>query len=232
MPDRFPLVYRLATGFFRRLYFPTHGGIEVLHAERVPADGGLLVVSNHVSHLDSPAMAAVFKGRRLRAMAKEELWKNPHFGHLIEGIGAFPVRRGEADAEGVRKCLSLLEAGEAVIVFAEGTRGDGRRMLPLEPGIALLAKKSGVPVLPVGICGTQVVMPPGGKGRRARVRVVAGEPFRFDEVAGRGRDGRERFLGELQRRVLALTAEGGMAMEAPDGAQPPLSDHGLPLGGG
>ena len=209
MPDRFPPIYRLATGLFRRLYFPTHGGVRALHAERVPPEGGLLVVSNHMSHLDSPAMASVLKGRRLRAMAKEELWKNPLFGRIIEGIGAFPVRRGEADAEGVRRCLALLEAGEAVIVFAEGTRGDGRAMLPLEPGIALLAKKSGVPVLPVGICGTQFAMPVGGGGRKHRVTVVVGEPFRYDAVAGRGRDGRERFLAELRGRILALTAEGG-----------------------
>lgn len=213
MPDRFPLVYRLATGFFRRLYFPTHGGVEVLHPERIPRESGLIVVSNHMSHLDSPAMASVFRGRRLRAMAKEELWKNPLFGKLIEGIGAFPVKRGEADAEGVRKCLELLKGGEAVIIFAEGTRGDGLRMLPLEPGVALLAKKSGVPVLPVGICGTQFVMPPGGGGRKQRVRVVVGEPFLYDEVAGKGRDGRERFLAELQGRVLSLTAEGGTALE-------------------
>lgn len=218
MPDRFPLIYRLVTGFFR-LYFPTRGGVEVVHGERVPSEGGLLVVSNHMSHLDSTAMAAVFRGRRLRAMAKEELWKNRLFGKLIEGIGAFPVRRGEADAEGVRKCLALLGQGEAVIVFAEGTRGDGKRMLPLEPGIALLAKKSGVLVLPVGICGTQLVMPVGGGGRKSRVRVVVGEPFRFEDVAGRGRDGRERFLAELQSRILALTAEGGMPL-LPPGSPP------------
>ena len=209
MTDRFPPIYRLATGFFRRLYFPTHGGVTVRHPERVPGEGGLIVVSNHVSHLDSPAMAVAFRGRRLRAMAKEELWKNPLFGRLIEGIGAFPVKRGEADAEGVRKCLELLKGGEAVIVFAEGTRGDGRTMGSLEPGVALLAKKSGMPVLPVGVCGTQLVMPPGGKGHRHRVVVVVGEPFRYDEVAGRGRDGRERFLGELRSRVIALTVEGG-----------------------
>ncbi len=217
MPDRFPPVYRLATGFFRRLYFPTHGGVRAIHAERVPAEGGLLVVSNHMSHLDSPAMAATFHGRRLRAMAKEELWKNRLFGKLIEGIGAFPVKRGEADAEGVRKCLELLENGEAVIVFAEGTRGDGRRMLPLEPGIALLARRSGVPVLPVGICGTQAVMPAGGGGRKAPVTLVVGEPFRYDDVAGKGRDGRERFLAVLSERVRTLTAEGGTPLE-PAGA--------------
>lgn len=214
MPDRFHPIYRLATGLFRRLYFPTHGGVDVRHPERVPLEGGLIVVSNHMSHLDPPALAVAFKPRRLRAMAKEELWKNRLFGRIIEGIGAFPVRRGEADAEGVRKCLELLKGGEAVIVFAEGTRGDGRTMLPLEPGVALLAKKSGVPVLPVGICGTQFVMPAGGgKGERRRVTVVVGEPFLYDDVAGRGRDGRERFLAELRGRVLALTAEGGVPLE-------------------
>ena len=212
MPDRFPPIYRLATGFFRRLYFPTRGGVEALHPDRVPSEGGLIVVSNHVSHLDSPAMAVTLPQRRLRAMAKEELWKNRLFGRVIEGIGAFPVRRGEADAEGVRRCLELLAGGEAVIVFAEGTRGDGRAMGALEPGVALLAKRSGVPVLPVGVCGTQFVMPPGGRGARRRVVVAVGEPFRYDDVAGRGRDGRERFLSELRTRVLALTAEGGVPL--------------------
>ncbi len=214
MSDRFPPIYRLATGFFRRLYFPTHGGVEALHPERVPSEGGLIVVSNHVSHLDSPALAVAFRNRRLRAMAKEELWKNRLFGRLIEGIGAFPVRRGEADAEGVRKCLELLKGGEAVIVFAEGTRGDGRTMGALEAGVALLAKKSGVPVLPVGVCGTQFVMPPGGGGEKRRVVVAMGEPFRYDDVAGKGRDGRERFLRELRSRVVALTEEGGVPLVA------------------
>ncbi len=215
MPDRFPIIYRLATGFFRRLYFPTHGGVSASHTGRIPLEGGLLVVSNHMSHLDSTAMAATFRGRRLRAMAKEELWKNKFFGWLIKEIGAFPVKRGEADAEGVRKCLELLKNGEAVIVFAEGTRGDGKSMLPLEPGIALLAKKSGVPVLPVGICGTQIVMPQGGGGKKHPVKIVVGEPFLFDDVAGKGRDGREKFLAELQSRVLALTAEGGIPLAGP-----------------
>lgn len=214
MPDRFPPIYRLATGFFRRLYFPTHGGIEVRHVERVPTEGGLIVVSNHMSHLDAPAMAVTFPNRRLRAMAKEELWKNKFFGKLIEGIGAFPVKRGEADAESMRKCIELLKGGEAVIVFAEGTRGDGKTMQALEPGVALLARKAGVPVLPVGICGTQFVMPAGGgKAEKRRVVVVVGEPFTYEEAAGEGRDGRTRFLEGLRERVRALTAEGGVGLE-------------------
>ena len=213
VPDRFPPIYRLATGLFRRLYFPTHGGIRVLHPERTPAEGGVLVVSNHMSVFDPPALAIAMRGRRLRAMAKAELWDNRLFGWAIEGIGAFPVRRGEADAEGVRRCLELLKNGEAVIVFAEGTRGDGQTMLPLEPGVALLAKKSGVPVLPVGLCGTQFL-----KAGRHAVTVVVGEPFLFDEVAGRGRDGRERFLATLAERVLALTREGGVPLDGPRSA--------------
>lgn len=222
-------MYRLATGFFRRLYFPIKGKIRVAGLENLPHEGGLLVASNHMSHLDPPALAVTLKDRRLRAMAKEELWKNKLFGAVIQAIGAFPVKRGEADTESIRKCIEILKGGEAVIVFPEGTRNDGETMLPLSQGVAMLAKRAGVPVLPVGIAGTQILMPCNAdreikqKGRSHAVKVVIGQPFRYEDVtagSANEREARKAFLDELERRILSLTAEAGIPLKSAKSIEP------------
>ncbi|HEY0866814.1 MAG TPA: lysophospholipid acyltransferase family protein [Fimbriimonas sp.] len=211
-----PVYYAVRTAF--DLMFAVRGGLSVRGRENVPTGEGLLVVSNHMSHLDPPALACAVRQRRLLAMAKEELFQHPAFGWLIAKIGAFPIRRGEADLESVKLAMSYLEAGESMIVFPEGTRSDGVRMLHIERGVSMLAKKTGVKVLPVGINGTQVLMPRGAKGRwRHHVRVAIGPPFTYQEVAtGRNeRENREKFALEVQNRIIAQCRETGLDLQPP-----------------
>jgi 1-acyl-sn-glycerol-3-phosphate acyltransferase len=202
-------MYRLATGVYRHVVFPLRGGIRSRGTERVPVEGGLIVAPVHISQLDPPAFAATLKKRRLRAMAKEELWNNKLFGAIIAAIGAFPVKRGAGDTESLRKCIAILQGGEAVIVFPEGTRNDASTMLPLQAGVAMLAKKAGVPVVPVGLAGTQ-------KGAKGRVTVVYGEPFRYEDVANGAneRESRKLFLDELASRIQLLCAEAGLQLKS------------------
>jgi 1-acyl-sn-glycerol-3-phosphate acyltransferase len=154
-------------------------------------------------------MAATQKKRRLRALAKEELWNNKLFGAIIEAIGAFPVKRGAGDLESMRKCIDILQGGEAVIVFPEGTRNEGQTMLPMQAGVAMLAKKAGVPVLPVGIGGTS-------KGAKGRVTVVYGEPFRYQDVAhgSNEKEARAAFLKELANQIQALCHQAGLEIKS------------------
>jgi 1-acyl-sn-glycerol-3-phosphate acyltransferase len=207
--DRFPLIYHLATGVYRLFVLPFRGGIRGIGADRVPSTGGMILASVHMSHLDPPCLAITLPKRRLRALAKEELWKNKIFGAIIEGVGAFPVKRGVGDTESIRKCLSILQNGEAMIVFPEGTRNDGITMNPLHPGVAMLAKKSGVPVVPAGIAGTQ-------KGAKGRVTIVYGEPMLYNEIAkGRNeRVARQAFLDELASRIQGLCREAGLELRS------------------
>jgi len=217
--DRFPLIYRLATGLYKRIVFPLRGGIRAGGTERVPSEGGMILASVHMSSLDPPALAATLKIRRLRALAKEELWNNKLFGMIIEGIGAFPVKRGVGDMESIRKCIAILQGGEAVIVFPEGTRNDGVTMNPLHPGVAMLAKRAGVPVVPAGISGTQ-------KGGKGRVRVIYGEPVRYDEIVrGNEKEGRQIFLDELASRIQALCREAGLELRSAPANSPSPSPH-------
>jgi 1-acyl-sn-glycerol-3-phosphate acyltransferase len=213
--DRFPFIYRLATGTFRRLVFPLRGGIRGIGTDRVPSSGGMILAPIHVSSLDPPGLAVTLPKRRLRAMAKEELWKNKLFGAIIQGIGAFPVKRGAGDMESMRKCIALLQGGEAVIVFPEGHRNDGVTMNPLLQGTATLAKKAGVPVIPAGISGTQ-------KGRKGKVTVVYGEPFMYGDVAhgANEKESRQLFLEELARRIQKCCAEAGSEFKSAEARTP------------
>lgn len=99
--------------------------------------GPLIVAPVHLSHLDPPAVACGCN-RMLRFMAKKTF--RGAFGWLIRSLGAFPVNRGEGDMESIRFTMTSLEKGEAVIIFPEGTRGDGKRLGPLSKGVALIAK--------------------------------------------------------------------------------------------
>jgi 1-acyl-sn-glycerol-3-phosphate acyltransferase len=149
-------------------------------------------------------------------MAKEELFKHSLFGGLITSIGAFPVKRGETDTESIRKAISLLEEGEAVLIFPEGTRGDGETIQEMSRGVAMLARRTKVPVMPVGVVGTNVVMPRGKiKGQKHLVTLVYGKPFTYEEIATAPteKQNREVFASELQRRIAELCAANGMPLK-------------------
>ena len=200
--------YSFVNWLVRTVYFGlVTGGLRSIGRENVPRTGAVIVAPIHVSHLDPPATACAMPHRRLRFMAKEELFKGI-FGRIIASLGAFPVHRGEGDTEAIRKSIAMLESGEALLVHPEGTRGDGVRMQAVNKGVAMLAKRTGAPVVPVGIVGSSIVMPRGRKGRRHRITVVFGEPFTYAEVAS-DRDGFGQVLSE---RILRLCNENGFGI--------------------
>lgn len=203
--------YRLVRWTARVFGFGPLGGVRTLHPERVPMAGSLLVAPVHLSWLDPPLVACA-QPRALCFMAKEQLFKPPIFGPLIRSVGAFPVRRGTNDTESIKRAIEMLREGRAVLVFPEGTRGDGRQMLPIAAGVSLLARRTGATVLPIGISGTEKAWPKGRKlPRRARLTVAIGHPFSYDEVAGADdREGRERFAQELGRRIAEACREAGL----------------------
>lgn len=204
------LWYGFVRWFVRVFYFRGTGGLRILGLENVPLSGPLIVSPNHVSHLDPPVTACTMP-RPITFMAKAELFDHKLFGWLIRSLGSFPVRRGEGDTEAIRTALKLLEQGKAVLMFPEGTRGDGVRLLPFNKGVAMIAKRSGAKVLPVGISGTHRKFPKGGKPRWGKVTVAYGKPFTFEDVA-RGTtesEKRDSFSHHLEKRILELCHIGG-----------------------
>jgi 1-acyl-sn-glycerol-3-phosphate acyltransferase len=202
--------YRFVRWAVRTFYFgAVTGGMRSVGEENVPRSGAVIVAPNHVSNLDPPITSCGTR-RPIAFMAKEELFKGL-FGKLISSLGAFPVKRGEGDTESIRRAIALLGEGRALLVFPEGTRGDTVTMLPINRGVAMLARRTGAQVVPVGIAGTHIVAPKGKKGRRHRITITYGKPFRYEDVAigETEKEKREAFAAELGNRIRALCESGG-----------------------
>ncbi len=157
----------------------------------LPREGGVIVAPTHRSNLDTPLIGAS-AGRPLRYFAKSGLFRGPVTTWILVSMGAFPVRRDMVDRSALKAALSVLEAGQPLVVFPEGERKSGPRIHPLLDGAAWLAAKSQVPVVPVAIGGTERAMGIGVRMPRPRaVRLVWGEPLNPPEVDERGRLSRE-----------------------------------------
>jgi 1-acyl-sn-glycerol-3-phosphate acyltransferase len=164
-----------------RLVVWTVGRYEVVGVERVPQTGALVVVANHLNNADPPLVGASIP-RRIRFMAKQELFDAKPFGFFIRLFGAFPVRRFEADLQALREAQRLLSAGAAIGMFPEGHRSRGKGMQQPFPGTALIALRSGATILPVGITGTEAITTPLVLFRKPPIRVVIGEPFTLPQA--------------------------------------------------
>ena len=150
---------------------------KVVGKHNIPSTGAFLLAPIHRSNIDTPLAAAVTR-RRLRCMGKDTIWKFKPIGWIISALGAFPVTRGTADREALKRCVAVLEAGEPLVLFPEGTRQSGPIVQPLFDGAAYVAVKAGVPIIPVGIGGSEGVMPKGSKMIYPRkCVVVVGEPI-------------------------------------------------------
>ncbi|MEL6891182.1 MAG: lysophospholipid acyltransferase family protein [Actinomycetota bacterium] len=166
--------------------------------ERLPTEGGYVFAPSHRSYIDTPISAAV-QTRRMRFMGKDSMWKYPRLGRLFSALGAFPVSRGTADREALRRCIEVLQAGEPLVLYPEGERKDGPIIQPLFEGAVYVASKAGVPIVPVGIGGSARVMPRGAKFvYPKKVHVIIGEPFEV-ETNERGRASRAALTAATER---------------------------------
>lgn len=145
------MIYAVAKTIFRAL-FRFLFRVRVTGAENLPSEGPVVLCSNHISWWDPPNVGCAVT-RKVHFMAKEELFQIPILGFLITRMGAFPVRRGTADRTAIRRALEVLRQGGVLGLFPEGTRSRTGRLRPAEPGAALIAIRSGAPVLPVAIEG-------------------------------------------------------------------------------
>ncbi len=172
--------------------------VRLLSVERIPATGGAVLAGNHVSYLD-PALLWCASPRPTHFMAKKELWQIRWLGWALDNFWAFPVDRGGADREAISTATKLLQAAELVGVFPEGrrVRDAGGELGEAQGGAAFLALRADVPVIPVGIAGTDKAWPAGKKlPRFARVTMSVGEPVHPGS-----------FDGSRKERIAAMTAE-------------------------
>ena len=187
--------------------------------ENIPATGPFVLAPVHRSIIDTPIASGCTR-RRMRFMGKDSMWKKKPFGWTLSALGAFPVTRGSADREAIMRAISVLEAGEPLVLFPEGERKSGPTVQPLRDGAAYVACKAGVPIVPVGIGGSERVL---GKGMKfmfpRKIVVLIGEPI-HPAVAVNGRMPRaevKEVSRKLQESLQSLfdEAEGRVGQAAP-----------------
>ena len=184
--------------------------------DELPTTGPLIIASNHASNLDVPVIGSFLiprLGRRIHWLGKKELFDWPIIGWLAANGGVHPVDRGAADVEAFRLAQRILDEGHVLFVFPEGTRSVDGSLQEARDGVALLALRTGAPIVPLGISGSHRVWP---KGQRlphpgGRVTVRVGSPFRpTDELPpGTSRSAAKGMTTALiMRRIAALLPPG------------------------
>ncbi|MFC2045426.1 lysophospholipid acyltransferase family protein [Chloroflexota bacterium] len=189
-----------------RMVFKIFCHFQINGRENVPDQGPVIVVANHLHWLDPPLLGIVIK-RKMIFMAKEELFQSRISRYFIRSYGAFPVRRDGVDRKALREAEHVLEQGLALAIFPEGRRSENAQLIVAYSGAALMAVRSGAPILPVAIAGTEILnwrtlrkfprwIPP--------VVVNIGTPFLVPKLDGK-LTGEE--LSELTSSVMVRLAE-------------------------
>lgn len=167
-----------------RLFFILLTRYRVKGQDNVPKQGPLMVVANHLSLADPPLLG-ISLGREAYFMAKQELFSFKPLAGFIAGLGCFPVSRRRLDRRALSRAVRVLENDQVLAMFPEGSRSRNQRLKVAYPGAALIASRLGVPILPVGISGTERLRGMAWLLRRPEVRVDFGTPFHLPPADGR-----------------------------------------------
>jgi 1-acyl-sn-glycerol-3-phosphate acyltransferase len=174
-----PISYWAVVWFIRLCLFLYVKGPTVEGLENIPKQGGAILVSNHLNNADPCVIPGVSK-RRIITMAKKEMFRWPIINVLFKFIGAFPVDRSGADLGALRQAQKVVNDGLLLLMFPEGKRSKDRQLHPGFPGTALVAYRTGAPIIPIAITGTESIPWPWVFVRPfigPRVRVRVGTPF-------------------------------------------------------
>jgi 1-acyl-sn-glycerol-3-phosphate acyltransferase len=203
---RSTLTYRILR-FIAFMIFRFTSRLELIGLDNLPDKPPYLLVTNHLSVLDLPLLLFVIP-HTIRAFAASKHRSNPLYGPIMEVADTVWVRRGEIDRRALRKALAVLERGEVLGVAPEGTRADESHALQrAKAGAAYIATRADVPIVPVGIAGTEKIKRNILRLRRTQVLITFGEPFRLPE-SGHVRSQKLREYTDLiMRRIAELLPE-------------------------
>lgn len=180
---------------------------EVAGKENMPLEGPLILASNHLNNADPPMIALAIRPRYPMYMAKREMIRWPVLGPAFRAFGAFPVRRGEADLGALRAASEFVRSGALVVMFPEGTRSRTGGLTQGHPGTGLIALRTGAPVLPVAITGSENIGWPWLflKPRSIKhIKVTIGEPFRLPPVQRVNTEAAVQATDAIMRRIAVL----------------------------
>lgn len=198
------LTYRVVTSTIKRL---TRILCRVNDAQltRVPEQGPLIIVVNHINFLEVPILYTHLQPRPVTGFVKAEAWDNPATRVLFDLWESIPLRRGEADMAALRQALAVLEAGHILAVAPEGTRSGHGRLQRGLPGVTFLALRSGAPVLPVVYHGGELFWHNLTSLRRTDFHILVGQPFYLDANGMKvTRQMRQQMIDEIMYQMAAL----------------------------
>ncbi|MDF2547902.1 MAG: acyl-phosphate glycerol 3-phosphate acyltransferase [Anaerosolibacter sp.] len=146
--------------------------VDIDGLEKLPREGAYIVCSNHINYLD-PLVIGTSIHRKMSYMAKEELFKNKLFGYILLKLGMFPVNRSGADISAIKSAIRVLNKGDVLGIFPEGTRNLQKSEMKAKPGLAMIAIKAKVPIVPVAIISDYKLF--------GKIKIKINEPIIYDE---------------------------------------------------
>lgn len=170
----------------------------IIGADNIPADGPVVIMSNHISLLDPPLIGAAIS-RKIHFMAKEELFKNPLIGWVLKQLGAFPVKRGSGDTKAFKQALKVLRSGGVLGVFPEGTRYPEGKLGKPHGGSAAIALRGGARIVPAAIKNIKT---------RGRPVVIFGKPLDISQEGKISREERQEIAEKIMAEIANLLETG------------------------
>ena len=201
------LAHRLWYGGWRglcQIVAITAFGIRSFGRENVPTQGGALLASNHQSFLD-PMVVGLCLWREVHYLARDSLFRQPAFGWLIRSVNAFPVKRDTVDLGAIKESLRRLKDHQLLLLFGEGTRTRDGSIAPLQPGMAMMARRAKVPLVPVVIDGAFEAWPRDSKiWRFCTIRVMFGQLITAEQIAALGDKAAAQIIYQRQQEMQHL----------------------------
>ena len=176
--------------------------------DKIPMKGPYILISNHVSALEIPPLRTLLRSRCAKTLSKAEAWDSKIMGWLLDQWESIPIKRGESDMAALRAALHVLKEGRILGIMPEGTRsGDGKLGLG-NPGITVIALKSGCPIVPMAFWGVEKAKANIKRFRRTDFHFRAGDPFTLEPPSGKPtREDRQRMADEVMRHIASLLPE-------------------------
>ncbi|PKO14336.1 MAG: 1-acyl-sn-glycerol-3-phosphate acyltransferase [Chloroflexi bacterium HGW-Chloroflexi-10] len=197
-----------AVNWFLRRIFQTICRIDVEEFKKVPVNGPIIMVGNHINFLEAPVLLPHLDNPAVVGMAKSESWKNPLFNFLFNNWGVIPIDRGVVDREAFRLSEEALLQGKILAISPEGTRSKDGRLLQGKPGVVALALRSNAPMLPIAFYGYENFWNNLKHFRRTDFHLVVGKPFRLNMNGDTlSRDVRQAVTDEIMYKIAELLPE-------------------------